>query len=127
MFCRNCGKEITDGTAFCPECGAAQNGTTQNASQEPPTISNAAYSNPTNQSEVKKVPYNTMCIVGLVVSGISLLLNFFGIVGIAGTILSVLGLMDCKKKNENGKALAIIGIVIGVFSIIYGLVAIMSL
>ena len=24
MFCSNCGKELTDNVAFCPECGAAQ-------------------------------------------------------------------------------------------------------
>lgn len=24
MFCKNCGKEISDGTKFCPECGATQ-------------------------------------------------------------------------------------------------------
>lgn len=68
-----------------------------------------------------------MCIVGLVISCISLLLNFWGLVGIAGTVVSVIGLNSCKQKNENGKALAIIGIVIGVFSILYGLIAILSL
>lgn len=25
-FCKNCGKEIEDGTKFCPSCGAAQEG-----------------------------------------------------------------------------------------------------
>ena len=24
MFCKNCGKEIADGTKFCPQCGAIQ-------------------------------------------------------------------------------------------------------
>lgn len=122
MFCVNCGKEISDGSTFCPGCGAAQQGTTP-----PPTSNIGNYANPVNQSAVKKAPYNMMCIIGLVISGISLLLNFFGLVGIAGTIVSVIGLTSCKQKNENGKALAIIGIVIGVFSILYGLIAILSL
>lgn len=122
MFCTNCGKEIQEGSAFCPECGATQQGTTP-----PPVANTGSYANPTNQSVVQKAPYNTMCIIGLVISGISLLLNFWGIVGIAGTIVSVLGLQSCKQKNENGKALAIIGIVIGVYSIFYGLFAILSL
>lgn len=26
MFCRSCGKEIPEGTKFCPYCGASQNG-----------------------------------------------------------------------------------------------------
>ncbi len=70
-------------------------------------------------SEVKNAPYNTLCIVGVVISGISLLLNLWGIVGIAGTSTSIAGLLDCQKKNENGKALAIIGIIIGAYSILY--------
>ena len=122
MFCSNCGKEIKDGATFCPECGAAQQGTTP-----PPTSNVGNYATPTSQSTVQKAPYNTMCIVGLVISCISLLLNFWGLVGIAGTVVSVIGLNSCKLKNENGKALAIIGIVIGVFSILYGLIAILSL
>lgn len=27
MFCRSCGKEIPEGTRFCPNCGASQNDT----------------------------------------------------------------------------------------------------
>lgn len=119
MLCANCGKEIQEGSTFCPECGATQQGAT------PPVTNTGTYSNPTNQPVVKKAPYNTLCIVGLVISGISLLLNFWGLVGIAGTIVSVIGLSSCKQKNENGKALAIIGIIIGAYSILYGLFAIM--
>jgi uncharacterized membrane protein YvbJ len=26
MFCKNCGKQIEDGSKFCPECGMAQYG-----------------------------------------------------------------------------------------------------
>lgn len=36
MFCRNCGKEIENGTRFCPQCGANQeNGTAQPQYQQP--------------------------------------------------------------------------------------------
>ena len=122
MFCKKCGKEISDGSTFCSECGAAQQGTTP-----PPASNTGNYANPVNQAVVKKAPYNMMCIIGLVISGISLLLNFFGLVGIAGTIVSVIGLISCKQKNENGKILAIIGIIIGVYSILYGVNAILSL
>lgn len=114
MFCTNCGKEIQEGFAFCPECGATQQRVT------PPDINVSGYSKTASQSVVQKAPYNTMCITGLVISVISLLLNFGGLVGIAGTIVSVIGLLSCKKENENGKALAIIGIIIGAFSILYG-------
>lgn len=122
MFCSNCGKEIKDGATFCPECGTAQQVTTP-----PPTSNVGNYATPTSQPTVQKAPYNTMCIVGLVISCISILLNFYGLVGIAGTIVSVIGLNSCKQKNENGKALAIFGIVIGVMSIIQGVIALFLL
>ena len=121
MYCVNCGKEISEGTAFCPNCGAAQQKTMSSA---PDT---GSYANPLNQPMAKKAPYNGMCIIGLVISGISLLLNFWGIVGIAGTIVSVIGLINCQKKKESGKILAIIGIVIGVYSIFYGVYALLTL
>lgn len=121
MFCKNCGKEIRDGSVFCTECGATQHVTIA------PSANGSSNSMPTSQPATQKKPYNTMCILGIVISGISLLLNFWGIVGIAGTIVSVLGLQNCQKKNENGKTLAIIGIVIGVISIVYGVISLMAL
>lgn len=60
MFCTNCGKEIQEGSAFCPKCGATQQVVT------PPHVLNAgSYANPTSPSTVQKAPYNTMCIIGL--------------------------------------------------------------
>lgn len=69
----------------------------------------------------QKAPYNKMCLIGLVISVISLFLKFWGIVGIAGVIVSVLGLINCKATNEKGKVLAIVGIAIGAYSIIYAM------
>lgn len=120
MICASCRKKIPDGTRLCPECGAAQRGTTPS-----PASNTRNYTNPVNRSAVQEKSYNKMCIIGLVISGISLFLNFWGIVGIAGTIVSVLGLINCKQTNEKGKVLAIVGIVIGAFSICYAL-AVMS-
>lgn len=116
MYCSNCGKEIQENIAFCPECGAQQH-PANGANTSNVTIS---------QQQITTVPYNSMSIIGIVISVISLFLNFWGLVGIAGTIISVIGLDQCGKKNENGKALAIIGIVIGVCSIFYGMYTIMN-
>lgn len=113
MYCVNCGKELSDEAAFCPECGAQQGVHTPAA---PCTESSA----PAAQQPVSKAPYNTVCIVGLIVSGISLFLNFWGIVGIVGTVLSVIGLIGCQRKGENVRVCAISGIAIGAFSILYG-------
>ncbi len=108
MYCRNCGVELKDGTAFCTNCGQKQDADINNVTDN-------------------KNGYNTMCVVGFVMSLISLLINFWGIVGIIGTVLSIVGLMNCKKKNEKGKGLAIAGIIIGVISIFYGFYSILVL
>lgn len=114
MFCMNCGKEIPDSTAFCIHCGAAQSG-------------GAAHPAPATLRQEAPAANNTMAIIGFVVSIISLLINFWGIVGIAATVLSVLGLMGCKQKNQKGKGLAIAGIVIGGISIIWGAISLLAL
>lgn len=123
MFCVHCGTALSDGAAFCPECGTPQK--TNDAAQQTacaPQPDDAA-----RQKAVEKAPTNLLAILGLVISGISLLLNFWGIVGIAGTIVSTLGLLQCKRRRERGKTLAIVGIVVGGYSIIYGVVMLLSL
>ena len=113
MFCKKCGKEIKDGTVFCPECGAPQTADNENGFN--------------NTAAVQGSTKNTLCIVGFVISIISIFLNFYGIVGIAGIIVSVIGLTDCKKKNQSGNKLAIAGIIIGVISVIYAFAVSMAI
>lgn len=105
MFCPNCGVRIDGDVQFCPSCGER-------------IRSNASYD--AQDQKKTKDSYNIFCILGLVIAGISLLINFWGIVGIAAVILSIIGLVNCKKKREKGKTIAIIGIAIGTFSIFYG-------
>lgn len=35
MFCKNCGRQLPDGTQFCPGCGAAQTGYARNREPQP--------------------------------------------------------------------------------------------
>lgn len=119
MYCLNCGKKINDNVIFCPECGAAQERSKQSAANTEKHVYGLE-----NQPEVKKTSYNTMSIVGLSVSGASLVINLFGLVGVLGIILSIIGLISCKKNNENGQILAIIGIVIGVLSVAFAFIII---
>lgn len=117
MFCVKCGKEIGDEASFCPDCGSSQQRTVPHYSYD----TEADF----NHMKAGNTPYNSMCIAGFIVSCVSILINFFGIVGIVGTVLSAVGLVDCQKKNENGKVLAIIGIAVGIVSIVFGLFVIM--
>lgn len=69
---------------------------------------------------------NGLAIAGFVVSLCSLLINFGGIVGLVGTILSAVGLAQVKTKGT-GKGLAIAGLIIGIISIVYGIYSIINL
>lgn len=69
---------------------------------------------------------NGLAIAGFVVSLCSLIINFGGIVGLVGTILSGVGLSQVKTKGK-GKGLAIAGLIIGIISIVYGIYSIINL
>lgn len=103
MYCKNCGSQIDDGVAFCNRCGTSTSVTRKE-----------------NQT-------NVLSVVGMIVALISLLLNFWGIVGIAAVVLSYLGLVQINKTGEKGKGMALTGIAIGAFSIVYAFVMILSL
>ena len=131
MYCFKCGKEIPDSSAFCPFCGTRQESVPQ-AAAGPAAPSPAAadpepaavpprtdYAQPINQSPIRKAQYNLLCILGLVISAISLFFNYFGLVGLGGTIVSVIGLIHCNRKKENGRILGVLGVIFGAFSIIH--------
>lgn len=99
-FCVNCGKELSEGSDICLNCGKMVNSNPQNVQPAQPTVKT-----------------NGLAIAEFVVSLSSLLINLFGIVGAVGTILSA----KLKKNNEKGFGLALTGIIVGAFSIIYGI------
>ncbi|GMO28786.1 MAG: hypothetical protein Ta2B_09720 [Termitinemataceae bacterium] len=70
--------------------------------------------------ELKK-KLNTMALIGFISGLISLLLNFWGIVGIIACIFSGIGLGKFNSKTENNKWMAILGILLGIYSIIYAI------
>lgn len=121
MYCINCGQEIDNDAKFCKHCGKATKEDSVNDLQ-------SNLNNPQNtQSSIQTAPYNLMSILGIIVSGISLFINFMGLVGIAGIILSVIGLIQIQDKQENGKGLATCGIIIGAFSVIFAFISILEL
>ena len=89
MFCKNCGKEVSDNAVICPNCGVA----TDNYMK-------------TNAQPAQK---NTMAIVGFI-------LSFF--VTIAGLIISIIAYKNAKKPeyNGDGKSFALAGIIISAVS-----------
>ena len=97
MFCKNCGKEISDDAAFCPHCGTkikCENAYTNTFSESP-----YAYA----PQPAPKDTSNTIAIVGFV-------LSFF--FSIAGLICSIMGYKKAKEEGLDNKGLAIAGIII---------------
>ncbi len=108
-FCENCGAELKENSEVCLECGKyvskkGNNGNTKNYDEN-----------------------NKLALAGFIVSMVSLLINFAGLVGLAGAILSGTGLVQVSKGNGKGKGMAIAGLIIGIFSILYGIYSIINL
>lgn len=73
------------------------------------------YGQPTN-------PTNTMSIVSLIVSCVSLFTG--GLLAIVGVILGHIGLKQIKQNNEEGRGLALTGLIIGYVQIAFVVLAV---
>lgn len=129
MFCPNCGNHILDANAsFCPNCGAqlnsfAQDSTQSSARQDSQQDSQQSWYNQFNYTPPQQdctpcapsANYNGLSIAGFSLSCAAIISNIllFGLPGIVGLILSIVGLCQCNKRSEKGRGLAIAGIVIG--------------
>lgn len=97
-YCANCGSQYNASAAYCPNCGAAN--TSANVQQAAGVV-----------TQGKKT--NGMCIAGFVCS---LLCTPIGL------ILSIIGLVQAKKKDEGGKGLGIAGIIISGIGLVISVV-----
>ena len=91
-FCSNCGAEIADGANACSNCGTLVN-----------KLQASSVNTNNNQT-------NGLAIAGFVLSLVSLVCC--GATSLLGLIFSIIGLVQAKKYNGNGKGLAIAGIII---------------
>ena len=107
MFCRTCGKEVNDNAIICPHCGCALK-------------NESIYAEVKN--DVKKI--NVMCLVGFILSMASLLIALYGMVAIAGLVLSIVGVVQTNKTGERLRGLGIAGIIVAAVSLIFTLIVI---
>ncbi len=106
-YCEKCGNELFDEAVICPKCGCAvRNEKLQKAGELSGRISVCA-------------------LVGFILSLASIIsiFNILGLLAIAGFVNSVIGLVNCTKKNQRGKGFAIAGIVVGAIFGVIGLFA----
>ena len=111
MICKKFGREASLGAVFCDFCGNRFDDPLQSYVQP------AAY----------KQKSNIMAIIGFVLGCVSLLINFWGIVGIVALVFSIIGITQINNNGEKGKGFAICGIILGVVGVIWGVIAILSL
>lgn len=143
MFCENCGSQIADGSAICPNCGAAVRVSpatgeavpvapiqaqpvepvqpVQPVYQQPvqPVYQQPAYQQPIYQqpaaggSKALAITALILGICGLVFCWIPV----FGLlIAVAGLIVGIFAL-----KNPNGKGMGITGFVLSIVGIVIGL------
>jgi len=105
MFCKICGKEVNEKAVICPHCGSCIGEI------------EIAYNKATSERKV-----NILCIIGFVLSLVSLLIALFGIVAIASLVLSIIGVVQTNKNGERLKGLGIAGIIVSAGSLIYTIV-----
>lgn len=130
MYCNSCGSMINEGQSFCPNCGAPVNKPVQPAPQ--PAVQQYQPAQPVYQQPVQQVPAVAPAApvkasrgfaIGSLILGINtvefcfiVFVNLFSIItGLAGIILSILGL---TRKNGKLKGLAVIGLILSVFGLL---------
>ena len=134
MFCKYCGASIESDALFCASCGKRTAADAESNTEGIPNATeplNAHSSSPQQESgqpdaggEAKDGAGNTnlFSILGCVIAGLSLFLDYFGIASIAGLVVSIIGLFKAKKEGQGGAMVAIIGIVVSAISFVFGLI-----
>lgn len=136
MLCVNCGKELDNDFAFCPYCGTSQKASTLYDDGETDMWADVDFDDNLLLEEdeilddetdidaldgtltpTKKL--NVCGLHGFILSLTSLLLSLYGIVAIAGLVLSIIGLVQCIRNGGGMKGFPIAGIAICYCSLTY--------
>ncbi len=113
-YCKQCGMKLEEGVCFCPSCGTAA------TEAYPGQVSSAA---PRPQATSS----NGLVVAGFVVSLVSLLINFLGLVGIVGLVLSGIGLSQVSREGGSRRGMALAGVIIGAVSTLWSVFNLFSI
>lgn len=109
-FCSSCGKELEENASTCNNCGKqVQKENTNSTAPNSSTVQ-------VNQTVVTQRKSNGMAVAGFVISLVSLICC--GGSSFLGLVFSIIGLVNAKNCDGDGKGLAIAGIIISSLFII---------
>ncbi|MBQ8551619.1 MAG: DUF4190 domain-containing protein [Clostridia bacterium] len=113
MYCKHCGSKVADNSNFCTSCGGAL-GSTETAVR---AVTEEAAQSSDKPAEKKN---DALAIAGFAISLVSFLGAVFLIppAPIVGIVLSVLGLRRIKRSGNEGRGLAIAGIILGALALL---------
>lgn len=129
MFCNQCGTQVNDGQAFCPNCGAPMGAQQGNAQQAAP-MNSMPNSAPYQQPMAPMGGSNTNNVIALILGIVSIVLGVFGgmlfgvfgagfglIAGVVGLVLSI-GVRKATNNIQGTPAFicALIGLI---FSVVF--------
>ena len=113
-FCTQCGSALEEGSAVCPNCGNKIRKVEEEVVYSEPANQNVTYEN----NGTKK--NNVFALVGFILSLVNILCC--GSLSIFGLIFSIVGLVESKKQDGNGKGMAIAGIIISSVFIVLSII-----
>lgn len=112
MYCHNCGKQIADGSHFCPECGAEQ--ISANKKEEPNSSISDSEKKSVNNTGDSEGTWSQKDHPRKKVSGLSIVAVFVSMCGGLGFIGTILGIIDIAKNKEGKHGFSIVAIILGI-------------
>lgn len=133
MYCNNCGTQIEDGAAFCPNCGSS----TAPAPAAEPVVETPVYQAPVNEMPYQQTvaptaapAENNLATIALICGIVSLVIGLlgsimFGVIAAfialaLGIVAVVLGINAKKATNNDSKASA--GFICGLIGLIVAII-----
>ena len=119
-YCTHCGAELMDEAVLCTKCGCwVTPGSTSNSGEV--TLPSA------NEQNAK---LNVCSLIGFILSMASIIffVNFMGLLALAGMIVSIVGLVQlARNNNQKGKGFAVPGVVVGACMTMFGILIWMAI